>query len=205
LPAFFADQGVTVVSSLPCYTASNTDQQRGDGVFAKSIEALRMLNKVGYGKPNTGLELHLVYNPLGAFLPGPQSALEADYKRILKNEFDIVFNRLLCLTNMPINRFLNYLMSAGKYKDYMETLVAAFNPATIEGLMCRNMLSVSWDGFLFDCDFNQMLDLKIEQPHPLTHVSQFSRDSLENRNIVVGRHCFGCTAGAGSSCGGEIV
>src|SRR5690606_12662602 len=173
--------------------------------FAKSIEALRMLNKVGYGKPNTGLELHLVYNPLGAFLPGPQSALEADYKRILKNEFDIVFSRLLCLTNMPINRFLNYLMSAGKYKDYMETLVAAFNPATSEGLMCRNMLSVSWDGFLFDCDFNQMLDLKIEQPHPLTHVSQFSRDSLENRNIVVGRHCFGCTAGAGSSCGGEIV
>ena len=203
-PEFFARHGVTVVSSLPCYTAENTDKQRGEGVFDRSIEALRMLNDVGYGKPETGLELHLVYNPLGAFLPPPQEKLRADYKRILKERFDVEFNDLYCITNMPISRFLDYLLNAGKYEKYMETLVGSFNPSAVSGLMCRNTLSVGWEGTLYDCDFNQMLELPVEAGAP-AHISEFNRASLEARRIVVNRHCFGCTAGAGSSCGGEIV
>lgn len=205
LPSFFARHGVAVVSSLPCYTATNTDQQRGAGVFEKSIEALRMLNDVGYGQEGSELELDLVYNPVGAALPGPQHALEADYKRVLKEEFGIVFNRLFCITNMPISRFLDYLIQEGRYEDYMGKLVEAFNPSTVMGLMCRNTMSVGWDGSLFDCDFNQMLDLEVDLPKRLRHISEFDRKRLEERRIVVGRHCFGCTAGAGSSCGGEIV
>ena len=204
LPAFYARHGVTVISSLPCYTAANTDRQRGKGVFEKSLEALRKLNGLGYGHEGSGLELNLVYNPLGAFLPGPQKALEADYKRVLKDDFGIVFNRLFCITNMPINRFLDYLISSGKHADYMKTLVDAFNPAAALGLMCLNTVSVGWDGALFDCDFNQMLDLRCAPDTP-GHVEDFDRHRMENRRIVVGRHCFGCTAGAGSSCGGEIV
>jgi radical SAM/Cys-rich protein len=204
LPAFFARHGLTVISSLPCYTAANTDKQRGDGVFEKSLKALRSLNELGYGREGSGLELNLVYNPLGAFLPGPQKALETDYKRVLTDDFGIEFNRLFCITNMPINRFLDYLISSGKYDDYMRTLVEAFNPAAALGVMCRNSVSVGWDGTLFDCDFNQMLDLTCADASP-QDIADFDRHRLEDRPIVVGRHCFGCTAGAGSSCGGEIV
>lgn len=205
LPDFFARHGVTVISSLPCYTADNTDRQRGSGVFQKSIEALRLLNDVGYGQEGSELELNLVYNPLGAALPGPQDALEADYKRVLREKFGIVFNRLFCITNMPISRFLDYLIREGRYEEYMEKLVNAFNPSTVMGLMCRNTISVGWDGALFDCDFNQMLDLKVDLPPRFKHICGFDRKRLEARDIVVGRHCFGCTAGAGSSCGGEIA
>jgi len=204
LPAFFARHRVSVISSLPCYTAENTDLQRGEGVFAKSIEALRMLNEQGYGRDGTGLELNLVYNPLGAFLPGPQDVLEADYKRVLGGQFGIVFNRLFCITNMPINRFLDDLMQSGRYREYMQILVDAFNPATIEGLMCRNILSVGWDGALYDCDFNQMLELKCSAVES-DHIKDFTLQRLENRRIITGPHCFGCTAGAGSSCAGEII
>lgn len=204
LPRFFADHGVTVISSLPCYTAENTDKQRGDGVFEQSIEALGMLNDVGYGQPASGLELHLVYNPLGASLPPPQDKLRKDYKKILREQFGIVFNDLLCITNMPISRFLEYLLNSGQYERYMQSLVDAFNPAAVAGLMCRNTLSVGWDGTLFDCDFNQMLDLNVDPGSP-RHISRFDPDRLSNRSIVVNQHCYGCTAGAGSSCGGEII
>ncbi len=204
LPRFFADHQVTVVSSLPCYTAANTDKQRGEGVFARSIEALRMLNQVGYGQPGTGLVLNLVYNPLGPHLPGPQAKLEADYKRVLWDEFGIVFNRLLCITNMPISRFLDDLLRRGEYESYMEKLVAAFNPAAAAGVMCRNTLSVGWDGRLYDCDFNQMLDLEVNSGSP-RHIREFELGLLESRAIVTNQHCYGCTAGAGSGCGGEIV
>lgn len=204
LPGFFARHRVTVVSSLPCYAAENTDRQRGQAVFLKSIEGLRRLNDLGYGDPETGLELDLVYNPVGASLPGSQKALEADYRRVLLRDFSIVFNRLFCITNMPINRFLDYLLSAARYHDYMQTLVEAFNPVAALGVMCRNTISVGWDGALYDCDFNQMLDLTCSTDAP-QHIQEFSRDHLESRPIILGRHCFGCTAGAGSSCGGEIV
>ena len=164
-----------------------------------------MLNDVGYGQEDSELDLHLVYNPLGAALPGPQGALEADYKRVLREKFGIVFNRLFCITNMPISRFLDHLIREDRYEDYMEKLVDAFNPSTVMGLMCRNTISVGWDGSLFDCDFNQMLDLKVDLSPRFKHIRDFDRKRLEARDIVVGRHCFGCTAGAGSSCGGEIA
>jgi radical SAM/Cys-rich protein len=204
LPAFFAEKGVTVISSLPCYTAENTDKQRGDGVFHKSLEALRLLNARGYGRPGSGLEIHLVYNPLGAYLPGPQEQLEADYKRILRERYGIVFNDLFCITNMPISRFLDYLLASGKYDRYMKTLVDSFNPEAAKGVMCRNILSVGWDGTLYDCDFNQMLELRVNSTSP-RHIRDFDLRRLARRRIVVGRHCFGCTAGAGSSCAGEIA
>ncbi|MGE0566429.1 MAG: arsenosugar biosynthesis radical SAM (seleno)protein ArsS [Bacteroidia bacterium] len=201
---FFAKHKVTVIASLPCYTAENTDKQRGNGVFKKSLEALKMLNDVGYGKEGTGLELNLVYNPIGASLPPPQEKLQSDYKRILLTDFGIVFNNLYTITNLPISRFLEYLLAAGKYEAYMEKLVNSFNPATIEGLMCRNTLSVSWNGKLFDCDFNQMLELQTENGSP-KHISDFNSSKLKNRNIVLNQHCYGCTAGAGSSCQGTIL
>ncbi len=204
LPRFYADHQVTVVSSLPCYTAANTDKQRGEGVFARSIEALKMLNQVGYGQPGTGLLLNLVYNPLGPHLPGPQAKLEADYKRVLREEYGIVFNRLLCITNMPISRFLDDLLRRGEYDRYMEKLVTAFNPAAAAGVMCRNTLSVGWDGRLYDCDFNQMLELEVNSDAP-RHIRDFDLHRLESRSIVTNQHCYGCTAGAGSGCGGEIV
>ena len=204
LPSFFAEHGLTVVSSLPCYTADNTNSQRGDGVFEKSIEGLRMLNAEGYGHSGSGLELNLVYNPLGPALPPPQQALEADYKRVLEQEFGIVFNRLYCITNMPINRFLDFLRQQRRYEQYMATLVEAFNPAAVEGLMCRNTLSVGWDGQLYDCDFNQMLELPVDPSAP-RHIRDFSTRALTDRPIIVNQHCYGCTAGAGSSCGGEIL
>ena len=204
LPEFFARHRATIVSSLPCYTAENTDRQRGEGVFDRSIEALQMLNAVGYGQPGSSLQLHLVYNPLGAVLPPPQEKLKSDYQRVLKQQFGIDFNDLYCITNMPISRFLDYLKSQGKYQEYMETLIHAFNPAALSGLMCRNMISVGWEGSLYDCDFNQMLELKVESGAP-RHIRDFDLKELSRRQIVLNQHCYGCTAGAGSSCGGEIV
>jgi len=204
LPRFLADHSVTVISSLPCYTAENTDSQRGEGVFERSIDALRTLNQLGYGQAGSELMLHLVYNPLGAFLPPPQDKLQSDYKRVLWDEFGIVFNDLYCITNMPISRFLDFLRQEEKYEEYMETLVNAFNPAAAAGVMCRNTLSVGWDGNLYDCDFNQMLEISVE-PESSVHIKDFDFEQLSQRSIVMDQHCYGCTAGAGSSCGGEII
>jgi radical SAM/Cys-rich protein len=201
LPDFFATHKVEVVSSLPHYTGVRTDRQRGDGVFEKSVNALKMLNAVGYGVEGSGLKLNLVYNPTGAILPGPQSTLEADYKRELFNQFGIQFNQLYVITNMPISRFLDYLIASGNYEDYMQKLVDAFNPRAAEGVMCRNTLSVSWDGWLYDCDFNQMLDIRVKGSS--LHITSFDRDVLERREIALDQHCYGCTAGLGSSCGGQ--
>ena len=203
LPAFFAKHKVNVVSSLPYYSKNRTDAQRGDGVFEDSIKALQMLNAVGYGKPGTGLELDLVYNPSGAFLPGSQISLETQFKSQLKRRYDVEFNYLYCITNLPISRFLEYLLESGNYEEYMQALVDAFNPGTVTGLMCRNTISVSWDGYLYDCDFNQMLDLKVS-PVESQHLDKFDMDALNERAIVLNQHCYGCTAGAGSSCGGVI-
>lgn len=204
LPEFFAQHQVTVVSSLPHYSKRRTDSQRGEGVFEQSIRALQMLNEVGYGQPGTGLELNLVYNPTGAFLPGNQQSLEAEFKRQLERRYGIRFNHLYCLTNLPVSRFLEYLLETGNYEAYMEELVQAFNPAAVPNVMCRNTISVSWDGYLYDCDFNQMLDLKVAAPGK-QHIDDFDLEALKQRSIVVNRHCFGCTAGAGSSCGGQIA
>ena len=203
MPEFFAKHKVIVVSSLPSFQKRRTDQQRGDGVFEDSIAALKLLNDVGYGKEGSGLELNLVYNPSGAFLPDDQMTLQAEFKRQLKQRFDIVFNSLFAITNMPISRYLDHLLDKGIYEEYMTELVNAFNPTTIDGLMCRNTISVSWDGYLYDCDFNQMLDLKVAAKGQ--HISTFDAEELRNRNIVLNQHCYGCTAGSGSSCGGEVV
>lgn len=203
LPQFFAENQVHVISSLPYYNKKRTDNQRGDGVFEDSIQGLKMLNEIGYGKEGSGLQLDLVYNPAGAFLPGDQASLEAEFKRQLKRKFDIQFNQLFAITNLPISRFLDYLIQSGKYEEYMQTLVEAYNPETVSSLMCRNTISVSWDGYLYDCDFNQMLGLKVASSSQ--HISNFDIDRLSNRKIVLNQHCYGCTAGAGSSCGGEIA
>ncbi len=203
LPEFFKKHNVEVVSSLPHFSARRTDSQRGEGVFEKSIKALQMLNKVGYGMEGSGLTLNLVYNPSGAFLPPGQESLQYDFKRKLREEYSIEFNSLFAITNIPISRFLEYLVSTGNYEAYMEKLVNAFNPATVANVMCRNTVSIGWDGFLYDCDFNQMLDLKVSSR--AKHISEFDPKELENRNIVLNQHCYGCTAGSGSSCGGEIA
>ncbi len=201
LPEFFKKHNINVVSSLPYFTAKRTDAQRGEGVFEKSIQALQMLNDVGYGKPDSGLKLDLVYNPAGAFLPGDQTSLEMQFKRKLQ-DYDIVFNDLFSITNLPISRFLEYLVKTEKYEDYMNELVNAFNPAAAVGVMCRNTISISWDGYLYDCDFNQMLDLKVNGPK---HIADFDVAKLEQREIILNQHCYGCTAGAGSSCGGATT
>lgn len=203
LPEFFKQHKVHLISSLPYFSKRRTDSQRGDGVFEDSIKALQLLNEVGYGKENTGLTLDLVYNPSGAFLPASQETLEAEFKRQLKRKYNIDFNSLFAITNLPISRFLDYLIQTGNYEEYMEKLVGAFNPATVEGLMCRNTISVSWDGYLYDCDFNQMLDLKVNGNSK--HINEFDINTLNERVIVLNQHCYGCAAGAGSSCGGEIV
>jgi radical SAM/Cys-rich protein len=203
LPDFYAKHKVVVVSSLPFYSAGRTDSQRGDGVFEDSIKALQMLNAVGYAKEGSGLTLDLVYNPSGAFLPAAQSVLEPEFKRQLKRKYDIDFNNLFCITNMPISRFLDYLLESNNYESYMQSLLDAFNPATITGVMCRNTISISWDGFIYDCDFNQMLDLKVAST--ARHLDDFDFENLLNRPIVLNQHCYGCTAGAGSSCGGEVA
>lgn len=203
LPEFFKKHNVHVVSSMPHWTRGKTDKQRGDGVFDKSIQALKDLNAVGYGMPDSKLRLDLVYNPSGAFLPGDQMALEADFKKALKEDFDIDFHNLFAITNLPISRFLDYLIASENYEDYMYALVDAYNPAAVENVMCTNTLSVSWDGYLYDCDFNQMLNLKVASK--VKHISEYNEELLQNRNIVINQHCYGCTAGAGSSCQGVVA
>ena len=200
LPAFFKKHSIEVVSSLPCYTESNTDAQRGDGVFTDSIKALKMLNEVGYGTENSELTLNLVYNPGGASLPPSQKGLELDYKRELKEKFDIKFNSLFAITNLPISRFLEFLLASQRYDEYMNLLADSYNIDAANNVMCRNTISVSWDGFLYDCDFNQILELKVASKGQ--HLSDFNNEELEKRTIIVSNHCYGCTAGAGSSCGG---
>lgn len=203
LPEFLRDYQVEVTASLPCYVEENVEFQRGKGVYSKSIEALQRLNRLGYGAPASGLELNLVYNPLGPSLPPPQQGLEDAYRRELGQRFGIVFNRLYTITNMPINRFLLDLTRQGQREHYMELLVEKFNPSTVEGLMCRNLVSVGWDGRLYDCDFNQMLDLALEPGQP-QHLRDFNAFVLAHRQVRTGAHCFGCTAGSGSSCGGAL-
>lgn len=206
LPEFFERNRVEVICSLPCYKEENVDSQRGEGTFELSIKALRILNGLGYGDPTTGLELHLVYNPLGAYLPSPQERLEQEYKKILKEKFDIVFNRLYCLANMPITRFEKFLKLRQQYDKYMELLENNFNPATLNAVMCRGLLSVGWEGSVYDCDFNQMLDFPLtdQEGKPLK-IWDLQPGEVDGRPIVVGNHCYGCTAGAGSSCGGALV
>ncbi len=203
LPEFFKKHGVEVVSSLPFYSADKTDRQRGEGVFEDSIRALRMLNAVGYGQQDSGLVLNLVYNPSGAFMPGPQAALQQQFKRALSKDFGIVFNELYAITNIPVSRFLDYLIESKNYAGYMEKLVTAFNPVAAMGVMCRNTISVGWDGGLYDCDFNQMLDLTVASP--VQHIRDFDATTLGQRTIVLNQHCYGCTAGTGSSCGGTTA
>jgi radical SAM/Cys-rich protein len=203
LPEFFKKHKVQVISSLPCYTADNTDSQRGNGVFEQSIQALKMLNIVGYGTNDSELILNLVFNPSGPNLPGDQMKLEQDYKRVLKSDFDIEFNNLFTITNLPISRYLQYLVASNNYEAYMDKLVNAYNPLAAEAVMCRNSISVGWDGFLFDCDFNQMLDLKVAVQGK--HITKFNLEEIQNREVIVNQHCYGCTAGAGSSCGGATT
>jgi radical SAM/Cys-rich protein len=204
LPDFFKNHKLEVVSSLPHFSARRTDAQRGDGVFEKSIKALQMLNKVGYGKDDQQLKLNLVFNPSGAFLPGDQLQLENEFKIRLKNDHNIDFNELYAITNLPVSRFLDYLVNSGNYEDYMQKLIDAFNPIAATGVMCRNTISIGWDGYLFDCDFNQMLDLKFDNGVP-KHIKDFDVAKLESRDIILNNHCYGCTAGAGSSCGGSTA
>ena len=201
---FMANHKVEIVSSLPYYKKSFTDKQRGDGVFDKSIAAMKKLTALGYGKEDPELKFHLVYNPVGAYLPPSQSELEQDYKRELKNNFDIDFNNLYTITNMPISRFIDYLIQSGNYESYMQKLVDSFNPVAASNVMCRFTISVGWDGQLYDCDFNQMLELNMDHGAP-PHIKDFDIEKIRNRRIVTGQHCYGCTAGAGSSCGGATA
>jgi radical SAM/Cys-rich protein len=204
LPEFLAEHRVEIVASLPHYGQGQTDAQRGEGTFMESLEALRRLNGLGYGKEGSGLLLNLVTNPVGAFLPARQDALERDWKREMERRHGIVFNNLYTITNMPISRFLEYLQESGNLERYMDRLVSAFNPQAAQAVMCRYTLSVGWDGTLFDCDFNQMLALSVNHGAPRT-IFDFDFDALKMREIVIGPHCFGCTAGQGSSCGGAVA
>ena len=205
LGEFLAENKVEIIASMPCYSAENVNAQRGEGVFDGSIVALRLLNSLGYGM-DPDLLLHLVYNPVGAFLPPSQVELEADYKREFKKHFGIVFNNLYTLTNLPIGRFASYLRRNNMLDEYMQLLVQAFNPTTINGLMCRNTISIGWRGEVYDCDFNQQLGMQWNNggSKPL-FLWDIDPESLDDREIMTGDHCFGCTAGAGSSCGGAIV
>ncbi len=204
LPEFLAENRVEIVASLPCYIEENTDAQRGSGAYAKSIEALLRLNELGYGDASKDRMLTLVYNPVGPHLPPDQSALEADYRRELDTRFGIRFDRLFTITNMPVSRYLDYLIRNNEFEEYMQKLIDAFNPGSIKGLMCRNTLSVGWDGRLFDCDFNQMLEMNTAPAGP-SSIHDFDYGQLAGREIVLGQHCFGCTAGAGSGCQGAIT
>jgi len=204
LAAFLARNKVEVVASLPYFRSSQTDAQRGDGVFDKSISGLRMLNELGYGKQGSGLILNLVHNPVGAYLPARQDAIEAQFRRELLKYHGVVFNNLYTITNMPISRFLEFLIQSDNYEGYMERLANAFNPAAAAGVMCRHTLSVGWDGTLYDCDFNQMLELPLADGAP-RHIREFDPARLNGRRIVTANHCYGCTAGAGSSCGGAVA
>ena len=200
---FLADQGVEIIASLPCYSAANVDRQRGDGVFAKSIAALRRLNALGYGRPGSGLVLNLVYNPQGPSLPPEQAGLEDDYKRELFQHFGIVFNQLYVLANMPIKRFGSTLISKGQFNGYMRLLKDSFTTANLEGVMCRSLVSVDWQGMLYDCDFNQQLGLPLPG-RGRAHLRELLAGDITGRGIAVADHCYGCTAGQGSSCGGAL-
>jgi radical SAM/Cys-rich protein len=204
LPELLARYRVTVIASLPCYLEQNCDAQRGDGVFEKSIRAIRELNRRGYADPATGPELNLVYNPVGSGLPPDQAELEDRYRLELANRFGIRFNRLFTITNMPISRFLDDLLRRGEYQAYMEKLITAFNPSTLDSLMCRSLVSVDWQGFLYDCDFNQMLGLPLGDGEPLA-LSQATEAELIGRRIRTANHCYGCTAGCGSGCQGSLT
>ena len=197
-----AENQVEIVASLPSFKARQTDAQRGDGIFETSLACMKRLNDLGYGKPDSGRALNLVTNPVGAFLPGSQDSLEREFKRQLKRKYDIDFNNLYVITNMPISRFLDFLIEGDLLVDYMTRLVNAYNPVAAAGVMCRNTISVGYDGHLFDCDFNQMLELGVEDTVPQS-IMNWDQAALEQREIVINAHCFGCTAGAGSSCGGE--
>ncbi|NGX17404.1 arsenosugar biosynthesis radical SAM (seleno)protein ArsS [Wenzhouxiangella sp. XN24] len=201
---FLARHGVEAIASLPCYSKENVDAQRGNGVFEASIAALQELNRLGYGEADSGLTLNLVYNPVGASLPPPQAALEEDYKRLLHEEFGIVFNALFTITNMPIKRFGAVLLAKGQYDGYMETLRNAYRAANLKNVMCRNLVSVDYQGFLYDCDFNQMLGLPLGGSEQRPHLRQLLESGDVPRRIAVGGHCYGCTAGQGSSCGGAL-
>ena len=204
LAEFLASHQVEVVASLPHFRPSQTDAQRGDGVFEKSIRALQLLNSLGYGVEGSGLTLNLVHNPVGAYLPPKQEAIEAQFRQELSRQHNVVFNHLYTITNMPISRFLEFLVESGNYEGYMERLANAFNPSTAAGVMCRYTISIGWDGTLYDCDFNQMLDLPISHGAP-RHLRDFNPAQLHTRRIVTGNHCYGCTAGSGSSCGGAVT
>ncbi len=204
IPEFLKQHRVTLVASLPCYTKEAVDSVRGKGVFDRSIAALKLFNNLGYGKEETGLELNLVYNPGGHRLPEEQHQLERKYRKQLFEEHGIVFNQLYIITNMPISRFLNDLLDNGQYCHYMTLLAKSFNPLAVNNLMCRTTVSVRWDGALYDCDFNQMLNLPLDK-RVEQHISSFNKEMLRSRQITVGQHCYGCTAGAGSSCRGTLV
>jgi radical SAM/Cys-rich protein len=204
LPDFLKKHRVEIIASLPCYLQKNIDAQRGKGAAEKSIAVLRRLNDLGYGKPETGLVLNLVYNPGGPSLPPLQQTLEADYKRELERRYGVFFNSLYTITNVPIGRFKTTLSASGALEGYMKKLDDAFNPQVVDSLMCRNLVSVGWDGTLFDCDFNQMLSLPVVENVPHT-IDEFELESLAGRKIAIGDHCYACTAGAGSSCGGSIL
>lgn len=205
LPEFLAAQQVHIIASLPCYLEDNCDAQRGQGVFRQSIAAISRLNALGYGQPKSELQLDLVYNPQGIALPPEQSTLEQAYKEQLHNRYGITFNRLLTITNMPVSRFLDELVVNKRFESYMQKLIDHFNPSTLAGVMCRTLVSVDWQGYLFDCDFNQMLDLPLRDSHRRIHVRQATDTMIENLAITTGNHCFGCTAGCGSSCSGALM
>jgi radical SAM/Cys-rich protein len=204
LGAFFVQHQVEVIASLPYFRSAQTDAQRGDGVFTKSVRALHLLNRLGYGVEGSGLLLHLVHNPAGAFLPPSQEAMEARFRQELARQYGITFNHLYTITNMPISRFLDFLLTSGNYEGYMARLANAFNPAAAAGVMCRSTVSVGWDGTLYDCDFNQMLEMPLGPALP-RHIRDFNAAELQTRHIVTANHCYGCTAGAGSSCGGVVT
>ena len=203
LPEFFKKHNIHVVSSMPHWTRGKTDKQRGSGVFDKSIKALQDLNAQGYGLSKSNLKLDLVYNPSGAFLPGDQVSMERDFKNALLEDFGIQFHNLFTITNLPVSRFLDYLIASGNYEDYMYSLVDAYNPSAVQNVMCTNTISVSWDGYLYDCDFNQMLKLKVASS--VKHISEYNEELLNKRTIIISQHCYGCTAGAGSSCQGTVI
>jgi radical SAM/Cys-rich protein len=204
LPAFLAGHAVEVIASLPYYLQDQVDRQRGRGVFEQSIEALRALNRLGYGAPESELPLNLVYNPIGAYLPPAQAAIESEFRWELERRYGVRFNKLFTIANMPISRFKAFLDVSGNFDAYMRKLETSFNPAAVERVMCRTLVSVGWDGALYDCDFNQMLELPVDAAVP-RHIRDFDAFILERRRIVTGNHCYGCTAGAGSSCGGSLA
>ncbi len=202
---FLAQHRVEVVASLPCYLEENVNEQRGDGVFASSIEGIRKLNALGYGVDDSGLELNLVYNPIGPYLPPSQDSLETDYKRELGERYGIAFNRLYTITNMPIARFGSTLISKGEFDDYMNLLKGAYSDNNLESVMCKNLISADYRGYLYDCDFNQMLNIPISNTKPKTHLRDLIGKNIENNPIRIADHCYGCTAGQGSSCGGALL